>query len=406
MEKALLHAALTSRTSFALIQEHIKPEAKNKKDVRYTPEFRILMEKISNYYENDEGANSVNKELMEELIDASVPNNKHKERFKTILNEALASDVSVPNINALLLMAKRHEVGDKLAQVLINRDNPAELLEQYNKLMSDEAVVDEEESSLLGQSILSIITKRQDSEAGIRLRPAALQEAIGGRGLAPGSKVTIFGRPEIAKSAFCITNAAGWLIDGKRVLYLINEDPAENIIFRILCCITGMTEDEVYANPDRSNDVAIRRGFGNLIVHDLHPGSLAEIGALVDKHKPDVILVDQLRNLKSKEDSRVNQLDEVARGLRDVGKAKKIVVVDVTQAGESAEGKSVLSMTDIDSSKTGVPAAADLLIGVGANKEQEASGYRTLSLCKNKINGFHGAITVKINPFISRYMDV
>src|SRR5690606_34278645 len=122
--------------------------------------------------------------------------------------------------------------------------------------------------------------------------------------------------------------------------------------------------------------------------------------------KPDVILVDQLRNLKSKEDSRVNQLDEVARGLRDIGKAKKIVVVDVTQAGESAEGKSVLTMTDIDSSKTGVPAAADLLIGVGANKEQEASGFRVLSLCKNKINGYHGALTVKVNPFISRYTDV
>lgn len=406
MEKTLLHAALTSRTSFALIQEHVKPEAKNRKDVRYSPEFRILMDKIASYYDNDADAKSVDRGLMEELIDASVPNNKHKERFKTILNEALASDVSVPNINALILMAKRHEVGDKLAQTLINRDDPAELLEQYNKLMSDEAAPDEEESSISGNNIMSIITKRQDIEGGVKLRPKSLQDAIGGRGLAPGSKVTIFGRPEISKSAFCITNTAGWLIDGKRVLYLINEDPAENIIFRILCCITGLTEDEVYANPERANEIALRRGFANLVVHDLHPGSLPEIAALVDKHKPDVILVDQLRNLRSKEDSRVNQLDEVARGLRDIGKAKKIVVVDVTQAGESAEGKSVLTMTDIDSSKTGVPAAADLLIGIGANKEQEASGYRCLSLCKNKVNGFHGVVTVKVNPFISRYTDV
>lgn len=406
MEKSLLHAALTSRTSFALIQEHVKPGARNKKDVRYSPEFRILMDKLATYYENDEAATHVNKELMDEVIDASVPNNKHKERFKTILAEALASDVSVPNINSLLLMAKRHETGDKLAQKLINRDSVDEELAEYNKLMAEEASLDDDDASLRGDSLMSIINKRQQEDYGIKLRPAALNEAIGGMGLPPGSKITMFGRPEIAKTAWCVTNAAGWAMDGRRVLYLINEDPAENIYFRLICCLTGMSEEEVYAEPDKAQALAKRRGIDNVVVKDIHPGSVSEIDALVKKERPDVLLVDQLRNLKSKADSRVNQLDEVARELRDIAKANAIVVVDVTQAGDSAEGKAVLTMSDIDSSKTGVPAAADLLIGIGATKEQEAQGYRVLSLCKNKRNGNHANITVRLNPYISRYIDV
>ena len=407
MEKQLLNAALRSRSSYSLIVEHIAPESKRKKQDSYTPEFRILLDKIGNYYETDGAATAVNMELMAELIDASTPIDKHKERFKNILTEAYSSDTSVPNIKALLLMAKRAEVGDRLAMKLVNREVVDAELEEYNRLVAAELTeTEEEDDALRGSALLKIANKIASGEHGLKLRPPALNDAIGARGLQPGSKVTMFGRPEIAKSAWCITNAAGWAMDGKRVLYLINEDPAENIYIRGVCCLTGWSEEEVLSKPEEAMAVAQRRGLDNLIIKDIHPGSVAEIDALVKKEKPDVLIVDQLRNLKSKADSRTNQLDEVARELRDVAKANSIVVVDVTQAGESAEGKAILSMTDMDSSKTGVPAAADLLVGIGATKEQESAGFRVLSLCKNKVNGNHATITVKVNPMISRYTNV
>lgn len=407
MEKSLLHAALSSRTSHNLIQEHVKPKARNKKDTRYSEEFRILLDKIAAYYENDKDAERVDINVFHKLIDTTIPVDKHKERLKGIVDEAINTETSVPNINTLIIQAKRHEVGVRLAQKLINRDDVKEELEEYNSLLNQELTeVEEEDTAFRGDSLEALLMRREDEAYGIRLRPRALNDAIGGKGLPPGSKVTIFGRPEIAKSAFCITNAAGWVMDGKRVLYLINEDPAENIYFRLVCCLTGMTEEEVYSNPKKAMAVAKKRGLDNVVVKDIHPGSVAEINALVEKEKPDVILVDQLRNLKSRADSRVNQLDEVARELRDVGKAHNIVVVDVTQAGESAEGKAILDMTDIDSSKTGVPGAADVLIGIGATKEMLATGTRALTLCKNKRNGNHTTVTVRVNPLISRYSDV
>ena len=407
MEKQLLNAALRSRSSYSLIVEHIAPESKRKKQDSYTPEFRILLGKIGNYYETNGAATAVNMELMAELIDASTPIDKHKERFKNILTEAYNSDTSIPNIKTLLLMAKRAEVGDRLAMKLVNREDANEELEEYNKLMAEELIADDEDDKgFSGVDALERLLSNESAEAGIRIRPPELMKAIGGRGLRPGNKVTMFARPEMGKSAFSITNAAGWAMDGLKVLYLINEDPAEALFMRAVSCLTGMTEDEVMADPGRAMELARKRGLDNLTFKDIHPGSVAEIDALVKKEKPDVLIVDQLRNLKSKADSRTNQLDEVARELRDVAKANGIVVLDITQAGESAEGKAVLTQTDIDSSKTGVPGANDLLIGIGGTLEHMATGYRVLTLCRNKVNGNHTSITVRINPMISRYTDV
>lgn len=407
MEKELLAAALRSRSSYALIVEHIAPEAKRKKQDSYTPEFRILLGKIGSYYENDAEAQHVSQELMNELIDAEVPNDKHKEKFKNILAEAYGSTTSVPNIRALLIAAKKGEVGDRLAMKLVNRDDVTEELAEYNKLQNMTELDKEEGEELLTADTLAAALKGiVAGEAGMPLYPPALGAAIGPRGLLPGSHITVFGRPEVSKTGFCITNTARWGMAGYKVLYFINEDPAINIQLRILCCITGLQEEAVLADIDAAIALANTRGFGNITIKSLSPGSAAEVLRWVEEEEPDAIIIDQLRNMWAKADSRTNQLDQVARDVRDIGKAKGLVVMDVTQAGESAEGKAILSMTDIDSSKTGIPAAADVLIGIGATKEQEATGYRILTLCKNKVNGNHDSITVRFIPQLSRYTDV
>lgn len=407
MERQLLSAALQSRSSYALIMEHIAPQSKRKKQDSYTPEFRILIGKIGEYYDRDAGATKVEQELLNALIDASVPNDKHKERFKTIVADALSLDVSVPNINSLLLQAKRHEVGARLAVKLSNMEDVTEELAEYNKLISAEMLdIDEGESTLRSDTLADALRATLAGERGLSLYPPALGKAIGPRGLQPGSHVVVFGRPEISKSGFCITNTARWGMAGKKVLYFINEDPAINIQLRIVECITGLTEEQVLADIDAAIELANSRGFSNIVIKSMAPGSAAEIIKVVEEEKPDVIIVDQLRNLWAKADSRTNQLDQVARDVRDIGKAKGIVVLSVSQAGETAEGKAILGMTDLDSSKTGIPGACDLLIGIGATKEQESTGYRVLTLCKNKANGNHESLTVRFIPQLSRYVDV
>lgn len=408
MERQLLAAALQSRNSFTLIQEKVSPEAKNKRDARYSPEFRIIMDMVKVYYENDKDASNVNRELLEELIDAKVPNDKHKARFKSLVSEALSADVSLPNVNALIRTAVRHELGGKLAMKMANREDVSEeeLKAYADTLREDSDDGDGAEGVLRSDSLATALRETLAGERGLSLYPPALGEAIGPRGLQDGSHVIVFGRPEISKSGFCITNTARWAMQGKKVLYFINEDPEVNIQLRILECMTGLSEEDVLADVDKAMELGKKAGFDNVVIKGLTPGSAVEIDRWIEDEKPDVIVVDQLRNLWAKADSRTNQLDQVSRDVRDLGKKHGIVVLSVSQAGESAEGKAILGMTDIDSSKTGVPAAADVLIGIGATQEHIATGYRVLTLCKNKVNGNHASITVRFLPQISRYTDV
>jgi hypothetical protein len=66
----------------------------------------------------------------------------------------------------------------------------------------------------------------------------------------------------------------------------------------------------------------------------------------------------------------------------------------------------VLDMGDIDSSSTGIPAQADVLIGIGADKDDQASNRRVISLIKNKRSGNHEFFPVRLIPQLNKYMGL
>ena len=63
-------------------------------------------------------------------------------------------------------------------------------------------------------------------------------------------------------------------------------------------------------------------------------------------------------------------------------------------------------MGDVDSSNTGIPGACDVMIGIGASGEDEASGRRVLSLPKNKRSGRHDFFPVGVNPSIAKLVSM
>jgi hypothetical protein len=83
--------------------------------------------------------------------------------------------------------------------------------------------------------------------------------------------------------------------------------------------------------------------------------------------------------------------------MRNIAKRRRVVVISVTQAGDSAANKSILDMGDVDFSNTGIPATADLMIGLGASFDDVKAGRMVLSLCKNKIGGRHAVIPVMVD---------
>ena len=135
------------------------------------------------------------------------------------------------------------------------------------------------------------------------------------------------------------------------------------------------------------------------------PGNLKQIEAFADKFRPAWMIVDQLRNLDVKVENKVLQLEYAATGLRNIAKKYNLLMVSSTQAGDSGEGKKLLTMGDVDFSNTGVAAQADVLVGIGGDPLDVAEGRRIINISKNKLSGVHQNFPVKLLPQLSRYLS-
>ena len=117
------------------------------------------------------------------------------------------------------------------------------------------------------------------------------------------------------------------------------------------------------------------------------------------------MVIDQLRNIDVDSENRTQALEKAATEARNTAKKFDIPVISVTQAGDSASGRTILSRGDIDGSNVGMPATADLMLGIGCTMEMEQRNMRVLSFPKNKISGRHEPINITIDPLLSRVVE-
>jgi KaiC/GvpD/RAD55 family RecA-like ATPase len=355
---------------------------------------------IRDYYEADGEAQRVDPDLLAASIGRKLQNPKHQEQFNRIVADLATLDVSPATVVNDFLEVRRSAAGGRLATALAagkSTEDVAPLLEEYRE-WANRTEVDEKVATVsVLKSVADLVAERTRKGGLIRVAPGSLNERLGG-GLLRGHHMIVFARPEVGKTMFLVNAAVSFAASGLKVLYVGNEDPQDDIILRCLCRMSDRTRDEVLEDPAGSEALAVGSGYGNIVFADLAPGTPAEIEALVVEHKPDVIIIDQLRNLNVKEDNFVRALEKAASAVRNIGKRNNAVVISVTQAGDSASGKSVLDMGDVDNSNTGIPAQADVLLGIGMSSEDSVRGFRVLSLCKNKPGGNHDFFPVRVDP--------
>ena len=82
-----------------------------------------------------------------------------------------------------------------------------------------------------------------------------------------------------------------------------------------------------------------------------------------------------------------------------------MLVVSVTQAGESARNVLTLNSGDIDGSNIGMPGACDIMVMVGMDDEYYLRDLRRVAIVKNKRAGIHDAFTVGIDRWLTRVLD-
>ena len=406
MEKELLACALASREDYDLIVSYISPKSST-----YSKEFQVVLGKIGEYYDRDKEATTVGVSVLAALLADSVRSDKLASRLEAYVNEAAATSVSITNVRAVLLLAKQQEVADRLAAALVGGDEGARkvdsLIEELQELRSRTTIDDteDEEDVLVDVDLTKLMEKEYDPDNVIEIYPRSINDRLDA-GARPGHHITVFGLSNIGKTGFVVNIGAGVARQGKRILHLINEDRAQDVYVRYVSNLSGMDKHAIRDDPAKASELAKSNGLANVVVINIKPGTPEQISHYIDKYKPDAVIVDQLRNLQVRAESRVNQLEMAATAVRNIGKRKNVLMISVTQASDSARDKIVLDSGDIDFSNVGIPAQADILIGIGVNAQLDAENLRQLTLVKNKVGGQEDNFPVRINKLLSRYTSV
>ena len=398
-EQKIISTLIASREAFEAVNEHLDSSD-------FSAESNLLVDYIRDYYSRDSAASSVDLDIILGRLKRKLVNPKHFTAMETVLRGL--PEASPGNVSREILEVKRHSQGLKLAAALSGGRGTEEvsaLLEQYNKLhTATELGNGTPEEEVSGLDLPGLVTRSFDRSALIPVYPTPLNERLDG-GAKPGHHILVFAPTEMGKTLFAINMVGGFLHHGLPVLYIGNEDPIADIQMRLATRLTGLDKHEIEADPKSAMESLAGRGVDKFHIVEMSPGTFPRIGKLVEKYAPKVVVLDQLRNIDVKSDNRTQALEKAATEARNLAKRAGVLVVSITQAGDSASGRRILTRGDVDGSNVGIPGQCDVMVGIGATEDEEARGHRTISLPKNKLGGRHDHFTCQFVPQFSKIVE-
>lgn len=388
LELSLLSAFLKDRKAYETFEQIGDID-------EFSPIARSVCGAIGSFYGIDPEVSSCSVDIIEGRLLRSAPNEKHHRPIKEFL-EKLSEGVSTANVIHELRALHKTKVGQKLSLALANgqaEDEVSKLIAEYSKGVTEES--SNTSTELVDALDTSDLTEEKQQNEYIRLWPKQLNDRLDGGCLA-GHHVILFARPETGKTLFSINLVAGFLHQGLRVCYLANEEPIADIRDRLRGRLLKWSKQEVRTKRDEAAARLQKAALGQVSITD--ENSFTGLRRILSgPYKYNVVVLDQIRNIRLKSEGRTAELEAAGIEARAIAKEFNVLVVSVTQAGDSATNKVYLGMGDIDSSKTGLPAAADLLIGLGSDDAMKLNGLMGISLPKNKLSGIHDKWTCSVN---------
>ena len=400
-EPAIIAACLDSREAFDVVVR-LGAEAD------LSPNGVELFKHITSYYSKDKKVTCINVDVLLDLIKTRKP--LTFEKLATVINGLPESSPS--NLIAMLTEQRLKHIGADLTAALANGDSEraATLAAEYKEVQELGVGRDDEEDELFqvyqGVSVTDL-TRTLREGADKSMLPNILGDII--FNMMPGDHVIVFGPVNGGKSCVAIQTACDYAYDDFTVLYIGNEDPADRMVLRFVCNLTGETLEEVREDEDYYTEVAKENGYDNIIFKELSPGSVTDVRRLCEKFKPTICIVDQARNLapEPRKGASDDVQAEVMYQLRMLYKRLKIIGVSLTQAattdiyGKQIDRKFKLEQSDVFGSRREVAAQADIMIGAGVTEQMKSSFQLYLNVCKNKATGIHDGRMVVIDPFTS-----
>lgn len=383
LDGKVIAAVLNSREAYEKVRDYVKTEELSLQGQTWWP-------LIKDWYEGDRSARSVDREIMLSKGTRELPE-AHLETLTGWFGNLPDVDSPVSVVKDLLEL-KRYVKGNELSQAIQGRqsDKIDLLLSEYTELRA---------ASELGRSEVIWTMDNGDMESTldrsnlIKVGPQRLNERLLGGG-GPGTTILVFGRPEAGKTLFTINMVAGFLKYGRRVLYVGNEEGTYRTRKRIINNLSDLDNDSYALDPEGSLHKAQSRGLDELHICHMQPGSPAEIESIVKDLKPDVVVVDQIRNLQlggKGNDKLTDRLGELGTQMRSMANQHQFLSVSVTQAADKTERHGQepppwLTMGDVADNRTSLAAQFDVILGVGCTEELRRTETRAISICKNKLS--------------------
>ena len=325
-------------------------------------------------------------ELIEDIKETQEPSKEIADDIVKILSERdVAQRIAVEateifngkpaDFNTILSMIEKYKTGLPSEKLDAVTNNVVELLDKLN-----------------------VVSKWQ-------FNLTVLKDNIGGIG--PGNLMIAFARPEVGKTAFWVSLCAapnGFAEQGAKVHAFINEEPAVRTQMRAISCFTGYNREQI---PENIEDTQAEwaKIKDNIKMIDTVDWSLDDIDSHCEKHKPDIIVIDQLDkvNVKGTFARTDEKLRALYEGARTIAKKQQVLFWSVSQASYDAQGRQEVDFSMLENSRTGKAAEADIIIGIGKNYGEEEDYIRHLCVSKNKLNGWHGTVTCSIDIHRARY---
>jgi archaellum biogenesis ATPase FlaH len=348
-----------------------------------------------------------------EIDNPSVPRAK-KENVRILLRELANRPTLSPAVAEEVLQgAWRQDVGRDIMQlgndILVGRTQDLAAVKKLVERTKDDFIPD------LGivpctndvYELMAMSSEEKRWEFNIR----ALREKI--PGVMGGELLIIFARPETGKTAahvsFCY-GPSGFAEQGAKIATFVNEEPSKRTQWRVLSSFVGITKEEIQEDVKFTAQEFLPIK-DNCNLFDAHETSIEKLDAFCEIHKPDIVVVDQLDKISingsfSRTDER---LREIYKQARDIAVRHNVAFIAVSQASADAMGKTRLDPSEMEGSKTGKFAEADIIIGIGKHDmsgiDEEPDMTRHLTVGKNKVTGWHGTVICEIQPQLSRYVD-
>lgn len=381
LDAQILDAAIQSRQAYERVEKYVTAK-------ELSPHVGFWWRLVSEYYGRDRKAELVDRAVLRQLGEAQIKNPKHRDAILNALPDSSGSGSPANVVSAVLGLLRTNRAAEFASAALGGDSAKATgLLETVNDLWQKETLDDEEER-IYAKPVAELFSV-VGSEKRIPVIPQALNIRLGG-GVLRGHHIVVFGRTEIGKSCFVLNLMAGFVKQKCKVLYIGNEDEINITKSRFLCRVTNRTAQEVDQNRADAARVFIQRGGEEYtrFVH-MQPGTVEAIAAEVEDYRPAVLILDQIRNLASDDDGMTRKLESNAIRVRSLLSRFGLVGISVTQASDKSDKNSAdspvwLSAGDVDSSRVGLPAQADIMLGVGGNNAMIGLGQRAISICKNK----------------------